>query len=237
VLGVQKSGTTAIASLLALLTTETLASDFTQRDPAGFRTRVFDREIPFSEVVRRHRRSFDCGVVKDPNLTFFAEDLLAMFEKTRFVFVCRDPRETIRSQLDWMGLPGDELEIDTATVSRASWRMLLDGRWPRVQGASYIERLAARWCLGADIFLARRSDLRLMRYEDFESDKVGALHRLAFDVGLSPSADVVSEVDTQFQPRGNRRPWLQVFGEHNLRLIESTCARQMEELAYGPGDS
>jgi hypothetical protein len=231
VLGVQKSGTTAIATLLAKLTDRSLGSDFTHLDPPEERTRFFDGELPFGEYAASHRRAFGRDIVKDPNLTFFAGDLRQTFPKARLVFISRDPREQIRSLLDWMERPGDRDEIDTAPLPE-NQRMLLEGRWPRVEGRNYVERLAARWRAGADACLAE--DVALIRYEDFVGDKVGALTDLAHRLGLEPVADISDQVDTQFQSRGRPRPWLEVYGERNLALIEEACASRMAQLGYCP---
>ena len=149
VLGGQKSGTTAIAALLAELTDRKLTSDFTHEDAADYRTRVFDRDIPFADLVRRHKRQFGGEIVKDPNLSFFLDELRSAFPAARLVFISRDPREQVRSLLDWMGLPGDRDEVDVvskpALAHHENRRMLLEGRWPRVEGRNYVERLAARW--------------------------------------------------------------------------------------------
>lgn len=231
VLGVQKSGTTAIATLLAQLTGRTLSSDFTHLDPPAERTAFFDRTLPFDEFVARHRRELGRDIVKDPNLSFFVGELRAAFPDARIVFISRDPREQIRSLLDWMELPGDRDEVDAAHLAE-NVRMLLDGRWPRVQGRNYVERLAARWRLGADAYLAHREHVELIRYEDFVRDKAGELAALARRVGLEAVNDVSGDVDTQFQSRGTPRPWLDVFGERNLQLIEATCASQLAALGY-----
>lgn len=232
VLGVQKSGTTAIATLLAKLTGRTLSSDFTHLDPPGERTRFFDRELPFDEFVARHPRELGQDIVKDPNLTFFVSELRNAFPPARIVFIARDPREQIRSLLDWMQVPGDRDEVNTAPLPE-NMRMLLEGRWPRVEGRNYVERLAARWRAGADAYLTHRDEVALIRYEDFVRDKVGELTALAARVGLEPAADISAGVDTQYQSRGNPRPWVDAFGEGNLRLIEDACAEQMAALRYG----
>jgi hypothetical protein len=231
VVGVQKSGTTAIATLLARLTRQTLGSDFTHLDPAPERTRFFERELPFDAYVAEHRRDFGRDIVKDPNLTFFIGELREAFPDARIVFISRDPREQIRSLLDWMGLPGDRDEVDTGPLPE-NVRMLLEGRWPAVEGRNYVERLAARWRLGADAYLARRDEVELIRYEDFVADKAGSLDELARRVGLEPVADISGEVDEQFQSRGTPRPWAEVFGQRNLALVEQACAEQMRELGY-----
>ena len=231
VLGVQKSGTTAIATLLAKLTGRALSSDFTHLDPPAERTRFFDRELPFDEFVAQHRREFGQDIVKDPNLTFFVSELRNAFPAAPIVFIARDPREQVRSLLDWMQVPGDRDEIDTASLPE-NIRMLLEGRWPRVEGRNYVERLAARWRAGADAYLSHRDQLTLIRYEDFVRDKVGELTALAARIGLDSVADISADVDTQYQSRGNPRPWLDVFGERNLRLIEEACAEPMAALGY-----
>jgi hypothetical protein len=58
------------------------------------------------------------------------------------------------------------------------------------------------------------------------------LASLARAVGLTPVVDITRDVDTKFQSRGTPRPWLEVFGERNLHLIDAACALQLAALGY-----
>lgn len=103
-----------------------------------------------------------------------------------------------------------------------------------MEGRNYVERLAARWRVGADAYLAHRDEIELLRYEDFVRDKAGELTVLAKRVGLEPVRDISRAVDTRYQSRGNPQPWLEAFGEANLRLIEACCIVEMRALGYEP---
>ena len=55
---------------------------------------------------------------------------------------------------------------------------------------------------------------------------------LARRLGLEPATDITGRLDIQFQPGGTPRPWLEVFGQPNLKLIENACAAEMAALRY-----
>lgn len=238
VLGIQKAGTTAIATLLARATGNSLTSDFMHHESdLALRLRLFNDAAPFEGFVQKNRRYLSKAIVKDPNLSFFYDELVAYFPDARFIFISRDPRDNIRSTLNWMELPGnlDDLgaTFDQHPYKFESWKLIIQGKFPAVSGRTYIERLANRWNLAADNYLRHRDRITLIRYEDFSRDKVGAITNLARAVGLEPVHDFGPHVDVQYQPRGNREvTWAEFFGQDNLRLIEATCAQRMAELNY-----
>jgi hypothetical protein len=102
-----------------------------------------------------------------------------------------------------------------------------------LHAGSYIELLAKRWNLAADVYLEHRDEMRLIKYEDFVADKAGSIAAAAEALGLPGRRDVSHMVDRQYQRRGMRGvKWQDFFGERNLRLIEDTCAELMSKLGY-----
>jgi hypothetical protein len=240
VLGNQKSGTSAIAALLGLATGLSTAVDLRREMERQTWLRLRRGDLSFGRFVRRNGLDFSCSIVKEPNLTFFCDELLTHFPAARFVFVLRDPRDNVASILDRLGIPGD-LEVladeHRGGVDPGS-ELVLDGHWLGIEaGAHYVDRLAARWNACADVYLTRPRDLMLVRYEDFLADKVGAIERLAVRLGLEVQHDVGARVDEPFQPAGTRSPdWATFFGEDNLRRIERICCERMQDLGYAMSD-
>ncbi len=219
VLGMQKSGTSAIAALLGLRTgiepTIDLERDWrrTTVDVASLDVGEFDR------FVRRNAVDFSRGIVKEPNLTFLVEHLQRCWPEAPRVFVVRDPAETIRSILDRLDLPGDRDEWPEEGLAAIppAWRVVLDNRWIGVEATHPIESLAARWRVAAGIAAADPAGI-VVRYEDFLADKAGVIDGLAARLGLPIRASIDADLDRPFQPRGRPRSPKEVFGGNLDRL-------------------
>ena len=230
ILGHAKSGTTVIAELLTKISGQSVTIDPIFRiDSEGYlQEKLFSRELPFSDFVHSHKFYFSTCLNKDPKLTFFYDDVRQCFPTAKFIFVIRDPRDTIRSFLNRRGLPGnfDRLQNMEDKIAQI-------GRRPAVPGNNYIEKLANRWNLAADTYTNHTEEFSLIRYEDFVQDKIGTISELARQVGLNPINDITDYINIQYQSRGDRNiSWLEFFGTDNLRCIETICRDRMNYFGY-----
>jgi Sulfotransferase family len=235
VLGHQKSGTSAVAALLAKLTGSSVAIDLLNEDRWPAYDRVASGGVPFERFVHRNRLDFSRQIVKEPNLTFFYPQLAERFPAARFVMVVRDPRTNSKSVLDRLGLPGDQADIPAEQLRalRRGWSLMFDPSWLGLPSGNYVDVLVARWNLCADIYLEHAGAFRLVRYEDFRAAKLETLEGLAGDLGLECRHDIRLLLDRQFQPAGNRSVTVeQFFGADNLTRIENGCAERMRRLKY-----
>jgi Sulfotransferase family len=235
-LGNQKSGTTAIVALLARHTNSSVTLDLP--DIAGpVKIRMKTGEISFQSFVRRNASYLSRDIIKEPNLTFFYDELKRAFPQARYLMIVRDPRQNIRSILNRLELPGNLATLDDHWMDRVhpNWKADIEGKWLGLKGRNYIEVLAARWNLSADVYLEHRADMVLLRYEDFSAAKAAVIADVAPRLGLEGRKDITGEVDRQYQPRGNRSiPVEAFFGPDNLRLILSSCGERMSLLGYSP---
>ena len=235
VLGNQKAGTSAIAALLARATGGSYDIDV-----AGFRNPEYaalhsGRADLRDLVERRARIEFSKDVVKEPNLTFLYPQLRAAFPEARYVVIVRDPFHNIRSTLNRLALPGDLARLSPKQLAGMSdiWRAILLNEWvgdPAREDLNYVGRSAERWQRAADVHLDHPDETTLIRYEDFVADKVGAIHRLAGELGLAVTADIAARVDVQFQPRGKRATDLRAFFGANYEVIARECRRGLAAL-------
>jgi hypothetical protein len=235
VLGHQKSGTSAVAGLLAELTGRSVAIDFVNEDRWPIYQRVTTGEVSFERFVRRNRLDFSRDIVKEPNLTFLYPQLRERFPDARFLMVVRDPRTNAKSVLNRLDLPGDvsDLSQERLAALRRGWSLVFDPGWLRLTPGTYVELLSRRWNLCADVFLENQPSFHLVRYEDFLADKLGTLERLASQLELSCPGDIRSRLDEPFQPAGDRRvPVGMFFGAENLARIEDICEARMRRLGY-----
>jgi hypothetical protein len=238
ILGNQKSGTSAVASLLGMMTGKSTAIDlrreYRNKGPQVY-PRITSGELPFEELIRRNPFDFSREIVKEPNLTFFYEELVRRFPASRFAIVVRDPRDNLRSFLNAAGIEGDlsSLPPERLAETDPGFALLFDGRWCGIEAdPHYMDQLGARWNACADAWLERREAMVLVRYEDFLADKLAVLRRLAGALELEPRHDVSAQLDVSFQPPGDPSVlWHDFFGA-NLERIERICADRMRELGY-----
>ncbi|NER33280.1 MAG: sulfotransferase [Oscillatoria sp. SIO1A7] len=235
VLGNQKSGTSAIAALLAEMTDLSVSIDLRKEVDNPTYHKVKRGDLSFAEFVRVNKLDFSRDIVKEPNLTLFYKELVEYFPGSQFVFVIRDPRDNIRSILNRLKIPGNlsSLSPEYRGEITPAWELIVDGGWLGLKGENYIEMLAERWNLMADVFLNHRQQMILSRYDVFVQDKVAAIERLAQSLNLPQVNDIAGKVDIQFQPRGNKNVnWGYFFGSENLAKIENICAQKMSKLDY-----
>lgn len=236
VLGNQKSGTSAIAHLLADFGGLSKTIDIPPLwVPVVFE--VMHGQIDFQDMVRRHRFYFSTDIIKEPNMTFFAGQVLKAFPKARYVFVVRDPRDNIRSLLNRMKIPGNIDEINEQVFSSVSlnrFRMTLNASvWGGDKTENYIGTLSHKWNKAVDNYLLYRDRMILAKYEDFLADKYGFVVKLAKQLHIQEKANITDRLDVQYQPRGNRSiSWEDFFGIENLGRIEQICSSRMKEFGY-----
>lgn len=236
VLGTQKSGTTVIANLLAIAARESLTSDIFYRYPEPLELWLLTGRLDFKTFVQRYRADFANRIIKEPSLTFMYPGLKAVFPEAHYVYVLRDPRDTIRSVLDRLKLPGDKRALEPECVRHLEpyigWGLILAGVG-LPPGETYIDRLAIRWRTAAELLLREGERFIVVRYEDFLQEKSGTIHRLAEQLLLPIHNDIRDHVDVQFQPAGNSRVgWEPFFGGENLARIERICRDMMASLGY-----
>jgi hypothetical protein len=237
VLGNQKSGTSAIAGLLARRCGLSVSLDMLQETYFPTFHRVPGGDLSFERYRRINRWEFSHEVVKEPNLTLLYPWLREAYPDSSMVFVVRDPRDNIRSLLNRLSIPGDleRLEERHKGEMNAGWELVLDGRWLGIEGEHFVDQLAARWVYCAQVYRDHAAVMHLSRYEDFEADKLGELDRLAGLLGLEMVHDVRDDLHRSFQPPGDRGVgWRDFFGETNLARIETICGEAMQTLGYEP---
>jgi hypothetical protein len=233
-IGNQKSGTTAIAALLSMYTKNSVTIDI--RGIRGYNNiQLFTGQIDFTDFVKKNKFDFSKKIIKEPSLTFYHDALKKMFPHSTFVLIVRDPRDNIRSILNRVSLEGncDDIDLDSIPGLPIAWKHIIDSRWLGVKGNSYIDYLAERWNMAVDVYLNNEVDMILVRYEDFNKDKVKSIAKLARELELTGKCDISDSVDIQFQPAGNRAvSWKKFFGEKNLLKINRRCSERMKLLGY-----
>lgn len=234
ILGNQKSGTTAMGALLANYGNLSITLDLINLTPAEL-LKLRSGALPVSKFLRRHAFEFSRDVIKEPWLTFFWDKIQPFFPESSKLFIIRDPRDNIRSILNRLNLKGNLPELDNPGNLPPLWKLIIDNRWMGIPQTHYIESLAYRWSVAADVYLQDPHQFVLARYEEFVGDKTGYISYLAQLLNITQKNDIRGHVDVQYQPKGNSQiGWLDFFGETNLLKIERICAKQMAKLNYEP---
>jgi hypothetical protein len=237
VLGNQKSGTTAIAALLARYAGLPVTLDM----PAICWSiqGLLRAERPLETFARKYRSYFSAQIIKEPWLTFLAPQVAEVVPRATFLLVVRDPRDNIRSICDRLAVRGDHDDTPRA-IHRLTrgWREIFLTESPADAAEThYIESLAQRWRQAARVPKELgAAKVTVIRYEDFLDDKAGCIARLARGLGRDQAEDIAHLVDLPFQPLGPNRnvDWQDFFGPRNLSRIERICADEMQALAYPP---
>ncbi|MGH6872144.1 MAG: hypothetical protein ACREHE_11615, partial [Rhizomicrobium sp.] len=230
VFGNQKSGTTAVAGLLAAATGQGATLDFAGAAEPFF-GRLYRGETAMGDFVRRNAWAFSSAIVKEPSLTFVAPRLMEHFGVARAVFVIREPADNIRSILDRLTLRGDLAALDPGRIAaNRTWRGQLAGLDLGLPPGHYVATLARRWLAAAAIYRESPDRFALVRYHEFRAARVAAIAALAAQFDLAVSSDISSIADTDFQRRGTPRDALEFFGAENLARIDDLCGNVAAEL-------
>lgn len=240
VLGHQKSGTSAIAALLAKAAGKTATIDFFYKNNHTmpfFREQLHQGKLPLTHFLSKNRQYLSTDIIKEPELTYLYDQLQSRFPKATYVFVVREPKSTLKSVLDRLKLPGHMPRLSKAQYEQVNplsgWLPALEGKAPKTPGATYIERLAHRWNRATQTYLDDKGQMVLIRYEDFLADKQNSIYSLANRTGLAVVVDISDALNVQFQPKGNRHvATAEFFGKQNKATIDSICREQALQFGY-----
>lgn len=235
VFGNPKSGTTAIANLLAEASGRSYSHDMFYRRSWKHTADLYADRLSFEQVMQAMKSEFSAGVVKEPNLTFVAPQVVKALPQARNVFVVRNAADNIRSILSRLKIPGTVRNIedfrDYPEMIRApQWQEMLDPRPLGLQPGTHIEIIAQRWRHAANAYLDISDQCVLVDYAAFRADKKGAIEACLEACGVPVVNDISDKVDVQFQPAGARGELEAFFSPENLTLIEKICGPVTEKL-------
>jgi hypothetical protein len=238
VLGNQKTGSTAIAALLAEATGQSVTLDLQRAiQDVGWQLCVKYGVTRFEDVAHRYKEDFSRTIIKEPSLTYFYEEMAGLMPNATFVFIQRNPYQNIRSILNRLKVPGNlgEIKYDDwpELIKTPVWRLVLDSSWLGRPKGTYIEGMAHRWDAAARTYLDAKDDFISIRYEEFAQNKKLAIENLAHQLGLKIKNDISALVDVQYQSKGNRgiSP-TEFFGDANRRIIRDICGDSASQLGY-----
>lgn len=228
IFGMQKSGTTAIAALLAKKTGKSVTLD-TKYLWEPYSSQILSKEISIEELVNKYSYPFSKQIIKEPSATFIIDVIKQYFFLEKYVFIVRNPYDNIRSILNRLNLPGDKLSIDLSQIN-PNWQYIFQNEY----GKNYIGVLAKRWVeANSQMEIINSESCVLVKYEDFILDKETYIENLAKELGLPKNKSISEIVNINYQSKGNRNTnIMEFFGAKNLNIINNTCEKVMNKFNY-----
>ncbi len=234
VLGNQKSGTTAIASLIAQATDLSSMLDSPLLWEPNY-SKIVTNQINLSQLINSNKYYFSKNIIKEPNLTFLFDRLKGIYPaEVKYLFIIRDPRDNIRSILNRIKVSGN-LDNISAYKNKfsAHENVIFDKKIMSYQYDNYIEQLAERWVSSAKIYFANQTIFHLVKYEDFNSNKIEFIYKLCETLNFKIKNDISSKVEIKYQPMGNNSSsWEEFFGSKNLTKINEICKYYISKVDY-----
>lgn len=232
ILGNQKTGTSVITHLLADYGKLTKTVDIPELF-SPMLEKVVSGELQLETFSQRYSYHFSQDVIKEPNLTFFYNKLSKIHPLAKYIFIVRDPRSNIRSILNRLALPGNLKKLDDTSQINPLWKNIFDADLWDLPSGNYVETLAHRWVRAAKVYENNSDKMKLIRYEDFNSEKYKTIRNLANCLGIEEKGDITGQLDVQYQPKGNSNlDWKFFFGLENLKKIEKICSAHMDTFGY-----
>ena len=237
ILGNQKSGTSAIASILGVFSGKITAIDLFL---SGFYYSLFldwkCKKISTKDFINKNKVEFSAEIIKEPHLSIFFDELKTEYPQSRFVLIIRNPFDNIRSILDRLDVEGNKTLLNKKDKKKFfhSWKLLLENEWIGGSKNHYIEVLAERWNTICNVYLENKENIILVKYEDFMSDKNNTIIMLAKKLELSQNGEISNLLEKQFQPKGKRKNQdiKLFFGDVNYSKIYEICKENMKKLDY-----
>jgi hypothetical protein len=237
IMGNQKSGTSAIASLLAMASEKTYCIDIFVK-MASYESKILDGDYLFEDFVSEASFYFKKEIVKEPEFIFFYDELNSLFPKSTFINIVRDPFSNIRSILNRLKLTASDAEkITNLTESllpeNPLWDLLVDTNRMPYRGRNMFEMLVSRWQYAVNIrpnFVEK--NFLTVRYEDFLQDKINFINDLCVSLGLEIKKDVSPYLNVNFQPKGIPVAKENFFSKEQIDFIYENCSEDMKRYDY-----
>ena len=236
-LGHQKSGTTAIANLVAKRAGLSYSNDPVYncaRKSVKNLKMLENDDLSIIDVVNNNKGLFYRDVVKDPDFSLSPSIVKEIYPSAKIVFISRKPEDIIRSIFDRLGLDGrnGETSVDGELLHKPTphWEYMLNG--DGIDGRTCVERLASRIERVTIKYLEIKDECILINYEDFRKDKLDFIDRIIQKLGLQPLNNIDRYLDYQFQPKGISSQPEEFFSTTNQKIIDNCCKITKSQFGY-----
>src|SRR6056297_3118630 len=161
VLGHQKTGTSAIASLLAE------KGGLTKQIDLPGSGDCVKGKISLNQFIAKHPEYFCKTLIKEPEFTYIYDELVKHFPEAKFIFVVRHPLDNIRSILDRVNINPSKLPLTLDKIENLSihnaWKQKLLGIAVNDNNELNVPKtLSYRWKKAANIYLNNKENFYLI---------------------------------------------------------------------------
>ena len=225
--GNQKTGTSAIAALLAKAT-GTMATIDVFAKMGRVEYDVLDKKMAFREFRDAADTYFSSSIVKEPEFIFFMDQLLELYPTSNFVYIVRSPHENIRSIMNRLSPAKNSGEVEWSHIRKACrnaplWELVFDSSRMPYKVGGVVETLAHRWVFAHEQLWKHSGRVVTVSYEGFKLNKVAVITSLANALDMPVKHSIEEFKDVQFQPAGHTSNKVEFFCESDARLIDEIC--------------
>ncbi len=215
IFGMQKSGTSAIAGLLAHRANKSVTID-TPFLWEPYYSQIKNGKLTIKEHVNKHAYPFSKDIIKEPAASVIIRYIEKYFNLSKYLFIYREPHDVIRSVLNRLDLPGNEKNVNFHDID-TNWQIHFKNH-----GKNYINDLIELWI---KVYSQRQyinnPNCILVSYKEFKKNKQKFIDDLCEKLNYKPVKDITHLLDHSFQPKGNSNVDLKsFFGEENYNIIE-----------------
>jgi len=232
--GYPKSGTTAISVLLseALNLKVTAELKNAMYNPNDYES-LYQKNLSLEKFIWNNKYDFKFPIIKECMLSFYLSELLELYPNSKFIFIVRDPRTTIRSLFNRHNIKGD-ITSDFEPSLSPIWSKVFDIDWMKKMKSNHIiEHCCEGWKIAYSNYLKHSDKITLIKYEDFLDNKSSVINQLIETIGYNKVSNIDSKVDIKYNiTTKNKTPTDIFFSEENKTFIETSCKDELESLGY-----
>ncbi|SHJ16358.1 Sulfotransferase family protein [Mesonia phycicola] len=226
VFGMQKTGTTAIASLLATRSGKSCTLD-TKYLWGDYYKDIINKKLCFNNHINKFSYPFSKDIIKEPSASLMINQIEKVFKLKKYIFITRHPLDTIRSILNRLNIPGNKKSINIESI-HPDWQIHFSS------GESYVRDLAI---LYVKVYSQENyifsDNCVLVKYEDFVEDKLTFIDGLLDEFDFEKKNDITNILDKNFQPKGQVvKDYVSYFGEENYNEIKAITEQVAQKFNY-----
>lgn len=231
--GNQKSGTSAIASLLGIATQKNFQIDFFYKIGL-YEKKMLSKEADMKNCIERFPLYFSKNIIKEPELVLFLNQLENIFLSGKFIHIVRNPFDNIKSILNRLDISPEQAEkISKLSSNIDPYAPLWDLIMFNSEGRNLFEMLIDKWVFTSmQTRCLKKVSPNVIKYEDFISNKLKFINDLCITLNLEVKKDISPFLDVSFQRKGTNVARENFFQPHHIDLIYKKCGSEMLRYDY-----
>ncbi len=224
IVGCERSGTSAVSSLLHLATGKSILDD-----PEEYWTKypdIYANNEKFS--VNQWLKLKVNNIVKIPGFATILTNLSRMhLGNFKTYYIVRDPRDNVAALLE--------------RVNQGNAELFLNTEWLNIKMDNAVEKLAMRWRRYLELAMAYQKndgDIVFVRYEDFFDNKINTIKKISKQLNFSfDEKKIFDKIENQFRKSWDNRirgpgRWKTDLSASEVNKIDKICGKLMRIWDY-----